>query len=238
MHSYFEITGPHVLAHQGLALDCAPNTIEAFIQALAAGADYIETDAHGTKDGVAVLFHDGDLNGVPLSSLLSTELPDYIPTLMSALELFPQVKFNIDIKNSEASAPVAQVINELNAHHRTLLTSFDAKRRKASMRFAPGTASSPSVSEFTPAFFAALCGQQWLVNRLLKNFDAVQIPASALGLNIVSPRLVQMYQKAGVMVHVWTINDPEKMKQLLDAGVNGLVTDRTDIAVQLVNNYR
>ena len=104
------------------------------------------------------------------------------------------------------------------------------------MQKAPGTASSPSVSEFTPAFFAALCGHQWLVNRLLKNFDAVQIPASAMGLNIVSPRLVKMYHKAGVMVHVWTINNPDQMKKLFEAGVNGIVTDRTDIAVTLLKN--
>ena len=236
MHSYFETIGPHILAHQGLALDCTPNTLEAFTNALAAGADYIETDAHGTKDGIAVLFHDDDINGVPISSLALAELPEYIPTLKAVLERFPHVKFNIDIKNLEASVPVAQVINELGAHQRILLTSFDAKRRKVTMQLAPETASSPSVSEFTPAFFAALCGQQWLVNRLLKNFDAVQIPASAIGLNIVSPRLVKMYHTAGVMVHVWTINDPEQMKKLLEAGVNGIVTDRTDIAVKLLKN--
>lgn len=234
MHGYFENTGPHILAHQGLSIECTPNTLESFTKALAAGADYIETDAHGTKDGIAVLFHDDDINGVPISKLLFTDLPEHIPTLRSALEHFPQVKFNIDIKNSEASVPVAQAINELKAHHRILLSSFDAKRRKTTMQKAPGTASSPSVSEFTPAFFAALCGQQWLVDRLLRNFDAVQIPASALGLNIVSPRLVKMYHKAGVMVHVWTINDPEQMKKLLEAGVNGIVTDRTDIAVNLL----
>ncbi len=236
MHSYFENTGPHIIAHQGLALDCTPNTLEAFTKALAAGADYIETDAHGTRDGIAVLFHDDDINGVPISTLLFDDLPDHIPTLRSALEHFPQVKFNIDIKNSEASVPVAQAINELKAHHRILLTSFDDKRRKTTMQKAPGTASSPSVSEFTPAFFAALCGQQWLVNRLLSNFDAVQIPASALGFNIVNPRLVEMYHIAGVMVHVWTINNPEHMKKLLVAGVNGIVTDRTDIAVKLLKN--
>lgn len=236
MHSYFENTGPHILAHQGLAIECTPNTLESFTKALAAGADYIETDAHGTKDGIAVLFHDDDINGVPISSLISTELPNYIPTLTSALERFPHVKFNIDIKNSEASVPVANAINKLNVHQRILLTSFDAKRRKATMQKAPGTASSPSVREFTPAFIAALCGQQWLVNRLLRNFDAVQIPASALGLNIVSPRLVKTYHKAGVMVHVWTINDPEHMKKLLAAGVNGIVTDRADIAVTLLKN--
>lgn len=223
-----------MLAHQGLAFGVMPNTVEAFRAALDAGADFIETDAHGTKDGVAVLFHDDDINGIPLSSLLVSELPSYIPTLHDALTAFPLTKFNIDIKNSSAAVPVAAEINEFSAQDRVLLTSFSAKRRKSTILLAPGTASSPSVSEFAPALFAALLGQQWLVNSLLRSFDAIQIPARVLGFNIVTPRLVKMYHSAGVKVHVWTINDPNQMSQLIKAGVDGIVTDRTDLAVKTI----
>jgi glycerophosphoryl diester phosphodiesterase len=45
-----------------------------------------------------------------------------------------------------------------------------------------------------------------------------------------------MFHKAGVLVHVWTINDPEKMSQLIHAGVDGIVTDRTDLAVSELKN--
>lgn len=234
MHSYLNSALPHVLAHQGLAFGVMPNTVEAFRAALDAGADFIETDAHGTKDGVAVLFHDDDINGIPLSSLLVSELPSYIPTLHDALTAFPLTKFNIDIKNSSAAVPVAAEINEFSAQDRVLLTSFSAKRRKSTILLAPGTASSPSVSEFAPALFAALLGQQWLVNSLLRSFDAIQIPARVLGFNIVTPRLVKMYHSAGVKVHVWTINDPNQMSQLIKAGVDGIVTDRTDLAVKTI----
>ena len=225
-----------MLAHQGFALDCKPNTLEAFSAALAAGADYIETDAHGTRDGVAVLFHDDELNGVRIGTLLKSELPDYIPTLSSALTTFPHTKFNIDIKNVEASVPVASEIRAHSAQERVLLTSFDNSRRKRTMELAPGTASSPAVSEFGPALLAALLGQQWLVNRKLTGFDAVQIPARVMGINIVSKRLVKMYHTAGVKVHVWTINDPEVMVKLKLAGVDGVVTDRTDLAVRALKS--
>lgn len=225
-----------MLAHQGLAYDFKPNTLAAFRAALEAGADYIETDAHGTKDGVAVLFHDDDIDGIKLNSLMSYELPAYIPTLNQALSNFPEIKFNIDIKNAEASQPVAAVINEFSAHNRVLITSFHAARRTAATFLAPGTASSPSVKEFAPALFAGLFGQQWLVNKLLRPFDAVQIPARALGINIASPRLVKMFHKARVLVHVWTINDPGQMSKLILAGVDGIVTDRTDVAVSKLKN--
>jgi glycerophosphoryl diester phosphodiesterase len=225
-----------VLAHQGLALSVEPNTLSAFRAALDAGADFIETDAHGTKDGVAVLFHDDDIDGFKLNSLLASELPKYIPTLQQALTYFPEVKFNIDIKNSEASQPVAADIKELSAQNRVLITSFSKTRRTTTMLFAPGTATSPSVREFAPALLAGLFGQQWLVNKLLSPFDAVQIPSRALGINIASPRLVKMFHKAGVVVHVWTINNPEHMSQLMNAGVDGIVTDRTDVAVKKLKN--
>ncbi len=211
-----------------------PNTLEAFRAALDAGADFIETDAHGTKDGIAVLFHDDEIDGIPLSSLLVSELPSYIPQLHDVLTAFPHTKFNIDIKNSAAALPVAEEINEFSAQDRVLLTSFSAKRRNSTMLLAPGTASSPSVSEFAPALFAALFGQQWLVSSLLRSFDAIQIPARVLGINIVSPRLVKIYHTAGVKVHVWTINDPRQMSQLIKAGVDGIVTDRTDLAVKTI----
>lgn len=225
-----------MLAHQGLALSAKPNSLAAFKAALDAGADFIETDAHGTKDGVAVLFHDDDIDGIKLNSLLASELPKYIPTLEQVLSYFPEVKFNIDIKNSEASIPVAAAINELSAHNRVLITSFSKSRRTATMLLAPGTASSPSVKEFAPALLAGLFGQQWLVNKLLSSFDAVQIPSRALGINIASPRLVKMFHKAGVIVHVWTINDPAVMTTLIRSGVDGIVTDRTDLAVAQIKN--
>lgn len=234
MHSYLDSALPHVLAHQGLASGVMPNTLEAFRAALDAGADFIETDAHGTKDGIAVLFHDDEIDGIPLSSLLVSELPSYIPQLHDVLTAFPHTKFNIDIKNSAAALPVAAEINEFSAQDRVLLTSFSAKRRNSTMMLAPGTASSPSVSEFAPALFAALFGQQWLVSSLLRSFDAIQIPARVLGINIVSPRLVKIYHTAGVKVHVWTINDPRQMSQLINAGVDGIVTDRTDLAVKTI----
>ena len=238
MHPYLNVPTPHVLAHQGLALGIEANSIPAFSAALAAGADFIETDAHGTRDGIAVLFHDDTLDGKRISEYDFAELPSYIPTLEEALNRFPEARFNIDIKNSEASAPVAQVLNAIGAHKRVLLTSFSARRRKYTMALAPGTASSPSVTEFTPALLVAMCGLQPLVTLMLKRFDAVQIPARGAGINTVSPRLVRMFHKAGVLVHVWTINNVDQMRQLISAGVDGIVTDRTDLAVSTLKHQR
>jgi len=64
----------------------------------------------------------------------------------------------------------------------------------------------------------------------------VQIPERAVGLNTVTPRQLRSLHAAGVEVHVWTINDAEEMNRLLDLGVDGIVTDRADVAVQVLRS--
>jgi glycerophosphoryl diester phosphodiesterase len=230
VHPYFSPSRPHIFAHRGLALDCRENTREAFAAALQAGATHLETDAHGTADGVAVLFHDDTWGGREISSYTFTELPEYIPSLDSVLTEFPNARFNIDIKNEAAVIPVSQVIRELSAEHRILISSFSSTRRRRVVLNCPGVATSASTQQFAPAFIGAVLGQQWIVNMALKNCDAVQIPTRALGRSTVTPRLVRAYQLAGAQVDVWTVNDAREMVTLVAAGVDGIVTDRTDIA--------
>ena len=236
MHPYFSAPTPHIFAHRGLALQCQENTLDAFAAALSAGATHIETDAHGTLDGVAILFHDDQLNGRNISDYLHTELPSHIPTLESALNQFPETRFNIDIKNKSAVMAVSQVIQKLSAERRILISSFSSSRRRSVVKNCPGVATSASTAQFAPAFIAALLGQQWLVNRALKRCEAVQIPARALGRSTVTPRLIRAYHRAGVHVDVWTVNEATEMLALVAAGVDGIVTDRTDIARRTLSN--
>ena len=49
--------------------------------------------------------------------------------------------------------------------------------------------------------------------------------------------MIDRLHAAGVEVHIWTINDPIRMRELLDLGVDGLVTDRADLALEVVRNY-
>jgi glycerophosphoryl diester phosphodiesterase len=202
-----------------------------FEAALRAGATHIETDAHGTRDGVAVLFHDDRYRGRKISDYVGAELPEFMPTLEAVLQEFPEAKVNIDIKNQAAVSAVSNVINRLSAQNRILISSFSSSRRRSVVKKSPGVATSASTAQFAPAFIAALLRQQWLVNILLAECDAVQIPARALGRSTVTSRLIRAYHRAGVQVNVWTVNSAAEMLSLSAAGVDGLVTDRTDIAI-------
>lgn len=233
MHAYSLLPPKTILAHQGLALTTPANSIEAFAAAIQAGANVIETDAQATSDGVAVLFHDAQHNGTRIRDYAFSELPEYIPTLDHSLRKFPNVCFNIDIKTKEAIEPVVSVINQNEAQDRVLVTSFSARRRKKAAQLLPDVALSPALSEMAQVLILANLGLRHRAIDVLSRFDAVQIPDRAYGINLLTPRMMKIYKEARLSVHVWTINDPEHMESLWTNGVDGIVTDRTDLADQV-----
>jgi glycerophosphoryl diester phosphodiesterase len=230
VQDFFGGESPQILAHRGLALVAIENSLEAFHAALSAGASHIETDAHSTRDSVAVLFHDEALDGRPISDYSFDELPEYVPSLRQALEAFPTARFNIDIKSDGAIRAVAHTVTDLAAQGRVLITSFSEKRRSQTVSLMPGVASSASAQRFATALIGAKLGLQPLVSWALRGLVAVQIPARALGMNTVTKRTIAAYHRAGSRVHVWTVNDPTDMRTHISNGVDGIVTDRTDLA--------
>ncbi|MFP1602187.1 glycerophosphodiester phosphodiesterase family protein [Microbacterium sp. 2216-1] len=250
-HPYFRgIDGPRVLAHRGLA--SAPgqdpaiweNTAAAFAAADAAGARYIETDCQVTADGDVVLFHDSTLQRIAgdprsIASVRTAELVDLFAdhggllTVTEALEAFPRSRFNIDVKVAAVAAPIgAQIAPHA---HRVLLTSFSDRNRAAALdsvrragaEIPPATSGGKRVI----AALRALSGARLSPARALRGVDAVQIPERHAGVRILTPSLVRAAHALGVEVHVWTVNDPAEMQRLVDAGVDGIVTDRADLAL-------
>ncbi len=237
---------PHVFAHRGLAIDAPENTLLAFLRALSAGATHIETDVHASLDGVAVVSHDPDLvrltgRNVRIEQLTMAELRRIdlgtgqgFVSLAEALEAFPQAQFNIDVKVEGAAEPTARAVQEARATSRVLITSFHERCRVRAVRLLPGVATSPSAPVFAAAVLATRLGLHGRARRILRNFTAVQIPEEVRMLRIVTPRFIRSMHDAGVEVHVWTVNDEQDMARLLDWGVDGIVTDRTDLAAALI----
>lgn len=245
---YFSPTGPRVLAHRGLALEAPENTLLAFAHALARGVEYLETDVHASSDGIAMVAHDPDLSRVlhrpeKVGDLTAAELAQldlgegqHMPTLAEALEAFPDARFNIDLKVAAAIPSTVDTIRALGAERRVLLTSFSERRRRAALAALPAVATSASGPVFAGALLAASVRGGPAVRRLLRGIQAVQIPERALGMDTLSPARLRQYHAAGVEVHVWTINDVETMHRLLGLGVDGIVTDRADLAIDVVRS--
>ncbi len=241
---------PRVLAHRGLAAHAPENTLLAFLHAVNAGARYIETDVNASADGVAIVSHDPDLRRVAgrdvrVSQLTAAELRrvplgegQSFSSLAEALDAFPETRFNIDVKSADAVPGVVKAITDLRAVDRVLVSSFSTARRRAVVAQLPGVVTSISASGALPAVHAARAGAVGLLRRILSGVQAVQLPETVAGARVVTPRAIRSFHAVGVEVHIWTVNEPDDMTRLLDAGVDGLVTDRVDLALPLVERRR
>ncbi|WAC65947.1 glycerophosphodiester phosphodiesterase family protein [Agrococcus sp. SL85] len=246
MTQYLTGRPPRVLAHRGLAVAAPENSMLAFVHAMDAGATYLETDVHATADGVAVLAHDATLDRVAgtdvaigttlRKDLLGVDLGhgETVPELREALLALPDARWNIDLKSDAAVVPAVRAIVEARAVDRVLLTSFSERRRRRARALLPEVATSASQGIVLRALAAQRAGLRALLARVLSDVVAVQVPRRAAGVELVTARSVAALHAAGVEVHVWTVNEAAEMRELLDLGVDGLVTDRCDVAVPLV----
>ncbi|MEJ5944998.1 glycerophosphodiester phosphodiesterase family protein [Pseudokineococcus basanitobsidens] len=242
--------GPLLVAHRGFSRDGLENSLVAFAAALDLGADVLETDVRTTADGVLVAFHDDRLDRVSDATglLARTDWSDVarariggrepVPRLAEVLEAFPTAVLNVDVKTPGAVAPLVDLLRRSGAWERVVVASFSERRRRAVVRrLPPGTATSagaPLVAEVVAAV-RALPGRLRgpAVRRTLAGVDVVQVPE-----RVATPALVRAVHGAGRPVHVWTVDDVPTMHRLLDLGVDGLVTDRTDLLGQVLRARR
>jgi glycerophosphoryl diester phosphodiesterase len=215
------------------------NTLRAFRHAVELGYGYLETDVHVTRDGVLLAFHDSVLDRVTdatgaIAASTYAEVQralingsDPVPTLADLFDEFPDVRFNIDVKAPGAVEPLARFLEEREAWDRVCVGSFSGRRLRRFRRLTGGRVATSA----SPGEVAAYRLLPASVARLLTRGRprVLQVPHKRGPVTIVTPGLVRRAHRAGVHVHVWTIDDPDEMRALLDRGVDGLMTDRTDI---------
>ena len=211
--------------------------MEAFQRAIDLGYRYVETDLHVTADGVLLLLHDHTLARVAgqdvrvdaLSwaqvqrSRVAGRAP--IPQLEDILGTWPQLRLNLDLKVMGAVAPLVEAIRRTGAVDRVCVGSF-SDRRLARVRAALGPRLCTSLGpRHALALRAAATGDlaRWLAPRRI---PCAQLPEQYGRIQVVTPRLVETAHRYGLQVHVWTVDEPERMDRLLDLGVDGIMTDR------------
>lgn len=238
MYPYLDHEGPIAMAHRGGALHPEnigyENSMHAFEQAVGLGYEYLETDLHATSDGVVVAFHDNRLDRVTDRTGVIAELPwsevskaringhEPIPMLSEVLEHLPSVRLNLDIKADNGVLPAARVLRELNAIDRVCVSSFSQARvRRIRREIGPRLATGFGEQEIARLRFTPF--------PLNSPGACLQIPEYFGRLRVLTPGLLRRAHALGKQVHVWTVDDPAAMHRLLDAGVDGLITDRTDL---------
>ena len=230
-------------AHRGGAfhprLEGLENTLTAFRHAYDLGYRYLETDVQATVDGVLLAFHDavldrvtdqvGRLDRATYADVRRARVGGHeqVPTLAELFEACPEARFNVDLKTDSAVPLLADFVAERAAHDRVLVGSFAHRRLRRFRRLTGGrVATSASVPEVVlflvlPARVADLASR--------RRVAALQVPRRRGPLPIVTHRFVRRMHEVGKHVHVWVVDDEVEMHELLDLGVDGLITDRTDV---------
>jgi len=258
---FLEGVRPLAFAHRGGSKLWPENTMVAFQGAIQLGCRYLETDLRTTKDGVMVTIHDETLDRIsdgpgPVHALTLAELKRLdagyrfsldggqtfpfrgkgvtVPTLAEATQAFPDICLNLDIKQKEPPLveALATFIEEQGAHDRILAGSFHDRILKEFRRRTGGRVATSAASWEARLFW--LASRLRLTRFLHPAYDALQVPARQGSLPVVDRRFIQAAHRLGIQVHVWTVDESEEMHRLLNLGVDGLMSDRPDLLLDVL----
>jgi len=239
-HPFFSAPRPLVFAHRGGALLAPENTLVAFDNGLALGADGIELDVRLSRDGTVVVHHDATLDRTtrlrgPVAARNTDELAAAnVPTLRSVLLRYPTARVIVEIK--ERSVAIARaVIDEIRAAaavDRACIGAFSRRPLREARRLEPAIATSAAREEVRWALYRSWC--RWPV--MNTPYAGYQIPEFAGSTRVVSPRFVADAHRAGLGVQVWTVNSEREAERLIGWGIDALITDRPDLIVPLVRS--
>ncbi|WP_393055387.1 glycerophosphodiester phosphodiesterase [Streptomyces sp. LN549] len=236
-HPYLDHPAPLAFAHRGGAADGIENTAAAFRRAADAGYRYFETDVHASADGRLVAFHDATLDRVTDSRGRIAELSwseierarvagrEPLPLFEELLEAFPETRWNVDIKSEPALVPLVELIRRTDSWDRVCVGSFSEARVARAHRLAgPRLATSYGVRGVLGLRLRSF----GIPAALRAGAVCAQVPESQGGVRVVDRRFVREAHARGLQVHVWTVNEPERMAALLDLGVDGIMTDHIE----------
>jgi len=258
---FFDRRRPRVYAHRGGSALGPENTIAAFDIGLAAGADGLELDVRLSSDGIPVVVHDSTLDRTtdatgPVSAKSADELARVdagcrftdqaggtpfagrgigVPALVDVLRRYPGVPTIIELKvdTEDCGVRVAQVVCAADAAGRVCLGGFGLRSARGARQALPSAGASACQTEVRRALHCSWIG--WPLRRL--PYHGYQVPERSGWLRVVSPRFIRQAHKAGLAVEVWTVDERPDMERLLALGVDGLISNRPDLAVAVRDGF-
>lgn len=219
-----------VIAHRGASRAEPENTIRAFERAVEMGADCVELDVRRTADDHLVVHHDPHLaDGRVIRDTARADLPDSIPELSPALDACTGIAVNIEIKNEQGEPdfdPDDWVLEQV---------ADEVERRGALSRWL--------ISSFRPATVASCRHRLPAVRSALLTYTADHEAVSGVAVaghdaihpwdRVVDEASIRHAHSLGLAVNVWTCDDPERMRELMAWGVDGICTNVPDVALEV-----
>ena len=260
-HPFFESRRPLVFAHRGGAALAPENTLAAFDQSVAAGADGLELDVRLSRDGVVVVHHDrtlerttnlrGAVSNATADELARADAGHHfmrgatrpfrglglgVPTLASVLARYRDHRLIVEMKQNsrELARGAVEAVRRADAIDRVCLGSFALGVLRAARALDAAVATSAAREEVRWALFRSWL--RWPVSRVA--YEAYLVPEKSGLARLVSPRFVEHAHRMNLRVQTWTVDAERDARRLLDWGVDGLITDRPDVMVPLVRSRR
>ena len=222
-----------IIAHRGASRAEPENTIAAFRRAVELGAEAVELDVRRTADDVLVVHHNATLDDSRvIARLTKADLPAHVPTLDEALDACRPLWVNVEIKNDPgepdfdeleviADRTIACLAARSEGDDRWLISSF---RRETVDR----------CHQLRPTVRTA-----WLTLGVRPDEADTVLPGlvasghSALHpwVGFVTAELIAHCHALGLAVNTWTCDEPERMAELIEWGVDGICTNVPDVAV-------
>jgi glycerophosphoryl diester phosphodiesterase len=242
MHPFFASSRPLVFAHRGGSALALENTIAAFDNGLALGADGIELDVHLSRDGDVVVHHDRTLDRTTtLRGLIAERATDElqragVATLADVLARYREARIIIEMKvnHRELAAAAVAAIRRADAVDRVCLGSFGLRVLRAARALEPRIATSAAREEVRWALYRSWC--RWPVSRV--EYAGYQVPEIAGRTRVLSPRFIADAHRTSLGVQAWTVDAEDDARRLLGWGVDALITDRPDRIVPVVLSSR
>ena len=260
---YKNVSTPLVIAHQGGDGVWPGDTMYAFEKAVEIGVDVLEMDAHITKDGQIVLMHDeevqrttdgtGLIDDLTLAELKRLDAAyDWssdggktfpyrgqgiqVPTLDELFQKFPQMRYVIEIKLTEnpTDGPLCDLIRRYNMQDKVMIASFHDVAMQNFRQTCPEVATSASRTEVRNF---VLLGKVFLSAFMAPQYQSIQPPydpKESLNIPIMTERFVREAHAKNIRVEPWTVNDPKLMRQYIEWGVDGIITDRPDVMIEVL----
>jgi glycerophosphoryl diester phosphodiesterase len=237
------------------------NTLTAFENGLALGADGLELDVHLSRDGVAMVHHDHSLDRTtnlhgPIDQRTAQELAQAdagwhfrrgdehpfrgrgigVPTLVEVLGRYRGVRVIIELKtpSTELARAVVAAVRAVHAIERVCVGSFDVCGLRVVRTLEPAIATSAARREVVWDLMKLWC--RW--PRINASYAGYQVPERSGRTRVVSSAFVRAAHRAGLGVQVWTVDQPEDALRLLGYGVDALITDRPDAIVPICRQMR
>lgn len=208
------------------------NSLAAFTHAYELGYRYMETDVRCSRDGVVYACHDAKLDrllkrDVEIADLASSEIDEAllgerepIVRLEQLIEALPGARWNIDVKSDDGVDPTTDLLERMGVLDRICLASFSHARLVRMRARLPQVVTSASSREVA----------QMVLSRIVPKAPLIlQVPVQHGRARIMTPSFLRRAKRAGKFVHVWTVDEPAEMHRLADLGVDGIMTDRTDL---------